>query len=118
MEQEEQKAIGYFNRAEAFRLLLATQRNYPNSAHLPQMYRDSLRIYEKYGMDELIVKAGEQFFKSFPKSNELIDVATEVADAYARMNNHDKEWATYEYILPIAAARQSGSLLGNAESTY
>lgn len=102
------RVIGYYNRAQALRLISITQKNYPNSPHLPAMYRDGLKIYEKYGMDKLIVQAGEQFFKTYPQSTEVLDVGIAVTDAYSRMEDHENEWKTYEFLLPIAAAMGKG----------
>ena len=108
------RVIGYYNRAQALRLLLITQRDYPKSSYLPSMYRDALRIYEKYGMNDLIIQAGEQFFKAYPKEPEILDVGIAVADAYSRTNDHEHEWNTYEFLLPIAASMKRGSLIGAA----
>lgn len=109
--EERPKVIGYYNRAQALRLIFITQRDYPASAHLPSMYRDALKIYEKYGMNDLIVQAGTQFFKSYPKAPEILDVGVAVADAYSRMNDHENEWKTYDLLLPIAATLQTGQLI-------
>ncbi len=108
---QEDKANGYNNRAEAMRLLRFTQKHFPDSPLLPGMYRDSLRIYEKYGMDRLLVEAGEEFFKQFRNSPELLEVGIAVTDAYARLKDNEKEWRTYQSLLPIAAERRRGSSL-------
>ncbi|MCI0602782.1 hypothetical protein L0156_07185 [bacterium] len=112
LEMQQDKASGYFNRAEALRLVRLTRRHFPNSRYLAGMYRDSLRIFEKYGMDKLLVEAGEEFFRQFRNAPEIFEVGVAVADAYARLKDHQKEWRTYQFLLPIAAERKkSGSLL-------
>ena len=108
---QEDKAHGYFNRAEAMRLVRFTQRNYPDSKFLPAMYRDSLRVYQKYGMDRLLVESGETFFRTFPKSPELLEVGIAVTDAYARLREYEKEWNIYRFLLPIASERMKGRSL-------
>jgi tetratricopeptide (TPR) repeat protein len=116
LQVQQDKAIGYFNRAEALRLVRYTQKLYPKSTYLPAMYRDSLKIFEKYGMDQLIVEAGEEFFHNFPTTPEILDVGVAVTDAYSRLKNHEKEWQTYQFLLPIAADREpAGSLLGKQQ---
>jgi len=102
---QQDRALGYFNRAEALRLLRLTQREVPSSPYLPGMYRDALKIYEKYGMDDLLIEAGEEFFTAYRDSKEILDVGIAVADAYARQKKYDQEWKTYRFLLPIAAAR-------------
>jgi tetratricopeptide (TPR) repeat protein len=115
---QEEKAIGYFNRAQAAALLRLVDRNYPSSKHLPGMYRQILKIYLKYGMDDLIIQTGEDFFKRFPNSNELLDVGLEVVDAYARKKDNEKEWSTYEYLLKVASQRSANQLFAPpAQST-
>lgn len=109
-QDQQTNALGYFNRAQSFRLLQLVQKQYPQSPHLPAMYRGSLKVYEKYKLDQLLVQTGEQFFKSYPNSDEVIDVGVAVIDACTRMNDHENEWKTYRFLLPIAAARQNGRL--------
>src|SRR4030095_1262472 len=77
---QEDKAVGYFNRAQAFRILLFMQNYFPSSKHLPAMSQESLKIFERYGRDQLILKAGNQFFKTYPSSREVLQVAMQVAD--------------------------------------
>jgi tetratricopeptide (TPR) repeat protein len=108
-QQQEDKANGYFNRAEALRLVRFTSKTYPNSRHLTAMYRDSLRVFEKYGMDRLLAEAGEEFFQRYKNSNEVLEVGVSVADAYARLKDYEKEWKTYQFLLPIAAARSESA---------
>ena len=110
-EQQENKAIGYFNRAQAGAILRLVQKDYPQSKHLPGMYKDVLKIYQKYGMDDLIIKTGENFFKAFPTADEIIEIGLAVTDAYSRKQDHIHEWQTYEYLLPIAAKRDAGQSL-------
>jgi cellulose synthase operon protein C len=110
-EQQETKAIGYFNRAQASAILRLIQKDYPASKHLPRMYKDVLKIYLKYGMDDLIIKTGENFFKAFPESDEILEIGVAVTDAYARKQDHTHEWQTYEYLLPIAAKRDPNEIV-------
>ncbi|MCI0614857.1 hypothetical protein L0244_17840, partial [bacterium] len=110
-EQQENKAIGYFNRGQASAILKLTQKDYPQSKHLPGMYKDVLKIYQKYGMDDLIIKTGENFFKAFPTADEIIEIGLSVTDAYSRKQDHIHEWQTYEYLLPIAAKRDASQSL-------
>lgn len=115
---QEDKAHGYYNRAEAMRLVRYTQKHFPESAFLPGMYAGSLRIFERYGMDKLLVGVGEEFFKQFPNSAEILQVGIAVADAYARMKDPDKESRTYQLLLPIAAQRNtSQSLIADRRQT-
>ena len=107
---QETKAIGYFNRAQAGAILRLTQREYPSSKYLPAMYHDVLKIYKKYGMDDLIIKTGEDFFRNFPNSGQLIDVGIEVVDAYARKKDNSNEWRTYDYLLDVASKRNAQQL--------
>ena len=116
-EQQENKAIGYFNRGQAGAILKLTQKDYPQSKHLPGMYKDVLKIYQKYGMDDLIIKTGENFFKTFPKSDEIIEIGLAVTDAYSRKQDHNREWQTFEYLLPIAAKRDAGQSLVQQQPT-
>lgn len=110
-EQQENKAIGYFNRAQAGAILRLVQKDYPTSKHLPGMYKDVLKIYQKYGMDDLIIKTGENFFKAFPSSDEILEIGIAVTDAYSRKQDHVHEWQTYEYLLPIAAKRDATQIV-------
>ena len=107
---QETKAIGYFNRAQAGAILRLAQREYPSSKHLPAMYHDVLKIYKKYGMDDLIIKTGEDFFRAFPNSGQLIDVGIEVVEAYARKKDNSNEWRTYDYLLGVASKRNAQQL--------
>ncbi len=77
------------------------------------MFRDSLKLFERYGQNQLIVNTGQEFFKEYPDSPEILEVASAVADAYARIGDHTNEWKTYDYVLPIAAKRARGNLFSN-----
>ncbi len=110
--EEEQRAVPYFHRAEAAQLMQQFDTRFPNS-HLRAGLRARLiETYAAYGESGAVIRDGQQFLKTFSNHPERERVALLLADAYARENRTQEEFALYDEELAQLARRSGGVPLG------
>ena len=80
-EEEQERAVSYFNRARAAELLEFFQKTYPASSRLPRMEYQNLETLKAYGRWETITQRGAVFLKTYPDALEAPAVGTLMADA-------------------------------------
>jgi cellulose synthase operon protein C len=97
--EEEQRVTPYFHRARAAELVALIDRQFPNSPALPSLHARLMHVFGEYGANEATIRQGQQFLKQFPNAAERTEVALLMADAYARLNRLDAEFATYDNVL-------------------
>lgn len=96
---EEQKATRYFHRQKAAELLTQLDQRFPASAERPELHADLIEAYVTYGQDAAVKQAGERFLSDFPNAPQRLGVALDVADADARTNDTQAEFALYDRLL-------------------
>ena len=70
--------------------------------------------YGAYGDDAAVIRAGREYLAAFPAGSARVSVAMQVADALARANRGNEEFALYDRLLRELAAKASGVPIGSA----
>jgi tetratricopeptide (TPR) repeat protein len=110
--EENQRAQPYFHRARASELVTLFDSRFPNSPLRPALASKRISAYSIHGDDQAVIRAGLQFRNQFPDASERTDVATVMADAYARTGQTQQEFALYNELLSELAKRADGVPLG------
>jgi predicted Zn-dependent protease len=110
--QEEQRAVSYFHRSRAAELLALLDSKYPDSPHRAELHAKLLEFYANSGESEAVLKGGKEFLAAFPKAPQRTAVALLMADADARTNRTQDEFAIYDSILQELAAQAEKMPLG------
>src|SRR5208337_3359899 len=108
----------YFHRAKAAELLAQFDTRFPNAGERAALHARLIHAYGVYGENDAVVRAGKEFLAQFPKDPQRIDVALTLADAYARTNRTQEEFALYEELLRELAAHAEGVPLGDRTERY
>jgi hypothetical protein len=109
---ENQKAWPYFHRARACEMLDLLEKQFPSSAHAPELRAALIQAYAGYNETDAVIRAGQQFLTAYPKAVQRTDVAIALADAYARRGDSSSEFAVYNQMLRELAAIAGGVPLG------
>lgn len=110
--EEEQKAVPYFHRACAAALLARLDADYPKSARRAELHAKLIGIYENYGDSRAVIKAGKDYLRDFPESQQRTTVGFQMADAYARTKQTEEEFAIYDSLLKELAEKANHIPLG------
>jgi cellulose synthase operon protein C len=111
--EEEQRAVSYWHRSRAVELLALLDKNFPNAESRPELHAKVIEFYSNSGQSEAVLQAGKEFLASFPKSADRTRVALLMADADARLQKPQDEFAIYDAVLQELAARSDDIPLGN-----
>src|SRR5271165_192384 len=111
---EDQASLPYFHRAKAAELIGMFNTRFPKSARRPGLEMRLISAYSTYGENEGVVRAGKAFLSEFPQAEERTNVALLMADAYARSEQTNDEFAIYDDLLKELAAKAEGMPLGQA----
>ncbi|MBS1872968.1 MAG: hypothetical protein JSU00_07120 [Acidobacteria bacterium] len=109
---ENQKAQPYFQRAKASELVTLFDSRFPNSTRRPGLHLSRIQSFATYGDNQAVIRAGGQFRAQFANAAERTQVATLMADAYARTNQMQQEFALYNELLRELSRRADGVPLG------
>ncbi|MFZ0908835.1 MAG: tetratricopeptide repeat protein [Candidatus Acidiferrales bacterium] len=110
--QEEQRAVSYFHRARAAELLALLDKNFPNAPSRPELHEKLLDFYSDNAQSEAVLKGGKEFLAAFPNATGRTTVALLMADADARLDKTQDEFAIYDSILQELAAKSYRMPLG------
>jgi len=110
--QEEQRAVPYFHRAEAAQLVHLFDDRFPNSPLRAGLRARLIQTYAIYGESGAVIRDGRQFLTAFPGNPEREQVGLLLADAYARENRTQEEFALYDEELADLARRADNVPLG------
>ncbi len=111
---EETKATPYFHRAKAAELLGALDQRFPAATERASLHADLVRAYLRYGEDAAVQQEGTQFLAAFPKAEDRLEIALDVADADARREDTKAEFALYDSLLTELGAKLQGMPLSAA----
>lgn len=110
---EDARAAVYFHRAEAARLLAILDAQFPHSAERAALHARLLQVYAEYGESETVIRRAREFLAAFPAAVERTQVSLLMADAFARLNRPDDEFAVYDSVLRELAQEAHGVPLGS-----
>jgi predicted Zn-dependent protease len=116
--EEEQRAVPYFHRSRAAELLGLLDAKFPNSARRPELHAQLIQFYSNSGESDAVIQGGREFLANYPKASQRTSVALLMADAYARKNDTQNEFAIYDSVLRELAARAQNVPLGSAGGGY
>jgi len=109
---EEQNARPYFRRARAAELVALFESRFPNSPQRADLRERVIETFAIYGDNPGVIGAGTKFLTDFPNVPNRTEVALRLADAYARTNQTQQEFAVYDALLAELARRAQGVPLG------
>lgn len=110
--EEEQRGVPYFHRAEAARLLILLDQQFPKGPERAELHERLLQAYVEYGESDTVIRCGKEFLAAFPDSDERTNVSLLLADAYARLDKTSDEFAIYDAVLHELAQKAQGVPLG------
>lgn len=110
--EEEQRAVPYFHRARAAELVALLDVKFPNARERAELHAKLLEFYSASGESEAVIKRGKEFLAAFPQAAQGTAVALLMADAYARTQRLQEEFAIYDAILKELAEKASKVPLG------
>ena len=110
--EEERRAVPYFHRAEAAQLIRLFEARFPNSKLRAGLRGRLIETYSAYGESAAVIREGQQFMQTFPSAPNREQVGLLLADAYARENRTQEEFALYDTELEELAKRADGVPLG------
>src|SRR5215469_3852437 len=116
--EQEQRAVPYFHRSEAAKLLSLLDTRFPNSNRRPELHAQLLEFYANSGETEAVLEEGKNFLASFPNAPQRTSVALLMADAYARKNDSTDEFAIYDAVLKELGANAENVPLRSPDNAY
>jgi Tfp pilus assembly protein PilF len=116
--EEEQRAVPYFHCAEAAELLRMIDAKYSNSTYRAGLHAGLIEAYANYGQTDAVIRDGKQFVANFPNSDRREQVSLLLADAYARTNQLNEEFALYDELLNELGKKAEGIPLGSEQGRY
>ena len=105
-------SVAYFHRAKAAELVALFDTRFPASAERAGLDARLIDAYATYGDNDGVIRSGREFLSAFPKADERVQVALAMADAYARKNQAQQEFAIYDDLLKELAAKAGGVPIG------
>jgi tetratricopeptide (TPR) repeat protein len=115
---EEQRAVPYFHRARAAELLALLDTRFPNAARRPELHAKLLEFYASSGESDAVIQGGHEFLANFSEALQRTSVALVIADAFARENDTQSEFAIYDSVLQELAVQAQNVPLGLTSAAY
>ncbi len=115
---EEQRAVPYFHRSRAVELLALLDSKFPAASRRAELHAQLLTFYSNSGESGAVIQGGREFLAAFPNASERTAVSLMMADAYARQNETQNEFAIYDAVLEELATKAQNIPLGSAASAY
>ena len=114
--EEEQRAAPYFRRSQAAELLNLLDARFPNASERPALHTRLLEFYANAGESDAVIQGGREFLAKFPDASERTSVALLMADAFARKDDTQNEFAIYDAVLKELAKRAQSVPLGSSQA--
>ncbi|MDP8982529.1 MAG: hypothetical protein M3O35_18280 [Acidobacteriota bacterium] len=110
---ENRASAAYFHRARASELIQLFDTRFAKSEKRPELHALLIRTYATYGDNDGLLRAGREYLTAFPNASDRAGVATAMADAYARTEKTQQEFAVYDELLKELAQRAEGVPIGD-----
>jgi thioredoxin-like negative regulator of GroEL len=111
---EDRSSVAYFHRLRAAELLELFDARFPKSPRGSELHSRLIQAYATYGDSDGVIRGGRKFLAAFPQAAERTQVAILMAEAFARQDKTNEEFATYDALLKELAERAQGRPLGTA----
>ena len=115
--RQERNSVAYFHRARASELLDLFHNRFSYSQLRPALQVKLIEAYNTYGEGDGVIRAAKAFLEEFTESRQRSRVALLMADAYARQERVNLEFATYESLLRELAEQADSVPIGTPELT-
>jgi tetratricopeptide (TPR) repeat protein len=99
LDEQENAATEYFNRAAAYRIFEEYKKEFPTSSELAQMYLDIVRLYAATGETEIADKTLNEFAERFENSSDYVSAAMKLADAFVAVKQDERAREVYQKVL-------------------
>lgn len=110
-----QTAVSYFHRAGAARLIERFRQEFPNATGQEEELSTKLfSTYGVYGQDDTLLAQLPGYLARHPHAPGYVELALMLGDVYARKHRQADEFALYDALLKVLAARAQHVPLGNA----
>jgi predicted Zn-dependent protease len=116
--EEEQRAVPYFHRSRAAELLTLLDARFPECKRRAELHAQLLEFYSNSGESDAVILGGHEFLTNFPNASQRTAVALLTADAYARKDDTQNEFAIYDAVLQELAAKAESVPLGSSERAF
>ena len=113
---QDAQALTYFHRVKAAQLDVLFESKYPKSGRRAGLRAKLIQAYATYGDTKTVIDSGREFLPLFPDAPSRTEVALSMADAYARLERPDEEFALYRQLLVELAANAGGRPIGVVET--
>ncbi|MFN0102700.1 MAG: hypothetical protein ACKV2U_11500 [Bryobacteraceae bacterium] len=115
--EQERKAIPYFHRSAAAELLRIFDARFAQSARRSSLHAQVIEASALHAESDRVVRLGAAFLAAFPNAPERTRVALITADAHARLNQTQPEFALYDSLLNELAANAGRVPIGETAAT-
>jgi cellulose synthase operon protein C len=106
LQNQERRAVRYFNHAAAFRIFTAYKQEYPTSPELAQMYLDIVRLYAVTGEPQTARETLTEFERRYEDAPQYAEVALKLADGYIALGRYEEERALYQRLMDYLGKRR------------
>lgn len=113
----ERKAIPYFHRAAAAELLKIFDTRFSSSARRSTLHAQVIEASALHAESDRVARIGNAFLASFPNATERTRIALLTADAHARLNQTQPEFALYDALLNELAAKAGRVPIGETPAS-
>ncbi|HEU0124005.1 MAG TPA: hypothetical protein VFQ91_25965, partial [Bryobacteraceae bacterium] len=103
--EQERKAIPYFHRAAAAQLLSVFDARFPRSPRRAALHAGVIEAAALHVESDRVIRLGTAFLATFPDVSERTRIALATADAHARLNQTQPEFALYDALLNELAGK-------------
>jgi Tfp pilus assembly protein PilF len=111
---QESSSVAYLHRAKAAELLALLDQQFPQSPRRDGLRAQLLQAFATYGDNEGVLRGGQEFLTEFAASPSVTQVSLLMAEAYARTNQTEQEFAAYNALLAELAKRAEGVPIGES----
>ena len=115
--RQERTSVAYFHRARASELLDLFHSRFSYSQLRPALQVKLIAAYNTYGEGDGVIRAAKAFLEEFTESRQRSRVALLMADAYARQEQVNLEFAAYDSLLRELAGQADSVPIGTPELT-
>ncbi len=113
--QQEQRAAPYFHRARAAELLALLDSKFPKAIRRGELHAQLIEFYGNSGENDAVIQGGREFLSNYLNAPERTSVSLLMADAYARKNDSQDEFAIYHAVLQELANKAQNVPLGTGD---
>lgn len=114
---QERKATPYFHRSAAAELLAAMDARFPQSTRRPALHAEVIEAAALHAESDRVARLGAAFLAAFADAPQRTQIALLTADAHARLNQTQQEFALYDTLLNELAAKAGRVPIGESANS-